>query len=37
MGPQEIAMVVGGVILLVVVIWVANKISNRFGSSSKQQ
>lgn len=36
MGPQEIAMVVGGVALLVAVLWIANKVSNKFGSGSKQ-
>ena len=33
MGPQEIAMVVGGIVLLVAVLWIANKVR---GSTSKQ-
>lgn len=36
MGPQEIAMVVGGVVLLVAVLWIANKLSSKFGSAPKQ-
>ena len=33
MGPQEIAMVVGGIVLLGAVLWIANKV--RGGSASK--
>ena len=36
MGVQEIAMVVGGILLLASVVWVANKIGNKNSASSKQ-
>lgn len=36
MGLQELAMIVGGVLLLLAVMWVVNKVGNKSGASPKQ-